>query len=230
MQQILILGGGFAGLWSAAGAARLLDQRGIAPDRIRVTLVNRDDWHSIRVRNYERDLADLRVPLAKVLEPIGVDRVVGNVTAIDVANRQVVCEAADGRQVLAYDRLVLALGSTLLRPPIPGLREHGFDIDTYTAAERLQAHIAALATRPPATGRYTAIVVGGGLTGIECATEIIATLSAASARRAARRRGSSWSTMPSGSAAAWATAPAASSRPPWRRWASRRGAACRWPA
>ena len=182
MQQILILGGGFAGLWSAAGAARLLDQRGIAPDRIRVTLVNRDDWHSIRVRNYEPDLADLRVPLAKVLEPIGVDRVVGNVTAIDVANRQVVCEAAAGRQVLAYDRLVLALGSTLLRPPIPGLLEHGFDIDTYTAAERLQAHIAALATRPPATGRYTAIVVGGGLTGIECATEIIATLSAASAR------------------------------------------------
>ena len=182
MQQILILGGGFAGLWSAAGAARLLDQRGIAPDRIRVTLVNRDDWHSIRVRNYEPDLADLRIPLAKVLEPIGVDRVVGTVTAIDVANRQVVCEAADARQVLAYDRLVLALGSTLLRPPIPGLLEHGFDIDTYSAAERLQAHIATLATRPPATGRYTAIVVGGGLTGIECATEIIATLRAASAK------------------------------------------------
>ena len=66
--------------------------------QVRVTLVNRDDWHSIRVRNYERDLADLRVPLAKVLEPIGVDRVVGDVTAIDVANRQVVCEAADGRR------------------------------------------------------------------------------------------------------------------------------------
>ena len=182
MQQILILGGGFAGLWSAAGAARLLDQRGIAPDRIRVTLVNRDDWHSIRVRNYERDLADVRIPLAKVLEPIGVDRVIGTVTAIDVAARQVVCEAADSRRVLDYDRLVLALGSTLLRPPIPGLLEHGFDIDTYTAAERLQAHIAALATRPPATGRYTAIVVGSGLTGIECATEIIATLRAASAK------------------------------------------------
>jgi NADH:ubiquinone reductase (H+-translocating) len=182
MQQILILGGGFAGLWSAAGAARLLDQRGIAPDRIRVTLVNRDDWHSIRVRNYERDLADVRVPLAKVLEPIGVDRVIGTVTGIDVAARQVVCEAAGVRQVLAYDRLVLALGSTLLRPPIPGLLEHGFDIDTYSAAERLQAHVADLATRPPTTGRYTAIVVGGGLTGIECATEIIATLRAASAK------------------------------------------------
>ena len=85
MQQILILGGGFAGLWSAAGAARLLDQRGIAPDRIRITLVNGDDWHSIRVRNYERDLADVRVPLAQVLEPIGVDRVIGTVAGIDVA-------------------------------------------------------------------------------------------------------------------------------------------------
>jgi NADH dehydrogenase len=182
MQQILILGGGFAGLWSAVGAARLLDQRGIAPDRIRVTLVNRDDWHSIRVRNYERALADVRVPLADVLEPIGVERVIGKIDGIDVAARQVACEVAGVSKTLSYDRLVLAIGSTLLRPSIPGLTEYGFDIDTYGAAERLQAHIAGLATRPTAPGRYTAIVVGGGLTGIECATEIITTLRAASAK------------------------------------------------
>ncbi len=182
MQQILILGGGFAGLWSAVGAARLLDQCGIAPDRIRVTLVNRDDWHSIRVRNYERNLADVRVPLADVLEPIGVDRIVGEIAGIDVSARQVTCEVGGVSKALSYDRLVLAVGSTLLRPAIPGLAEHGFDIDTYAAAERLQAHIAGLATRPPAPGRYTAIVVGGGLTGIECATEIVAVLRAASAK------------------------------------------------
>lgn len=182
MQQILVLGGGFAGLWSAAGAARLLDQRGIAPDRIHVTLVNRDDWHCIRVRNYESDLGDVRVPLADVLEPIGVDRIIGDIAGIDLAARQVACDVAGARKMLTYDRLVLAIGSTLLRPPIPGLGEHGFDIDTYAAAERLQAHIAALAARPPAPGRYTAIVVGGGLTGIECATEIVAALRAASAK------------------------------------------------
>lgn len=182
MQQILILGGGFAGLWSAAGAARLLDQRGIAPDKIRVTLVNRDDWHCIRVRNYEPGLHDVRVPLADVLEPIGVDRIIGDITEIDLAARQVACDMGRERKTLTYDRLVLAIGSTLLRPPIPGLVEHGFDIDTYGAAERLQAHIAALATCPPAPGRYTAIVVGGGLTGIECATEMIAMLRGASAK------------------------------------------------
>ena len=181
MQQILVLGGGFAGLWSAVGAARLLDQRGIAPDKVRVTLVNRDDWHSIRVRNYESALADVRVPLADVLEPIGVDRIIGDIGGIDVAARQVACDVGGVSRTLQYDRLVLAIGSTLLRPPIPGLAEHGFDIDTYAAAERLQAHIAGLAMRPPVPGRYTAIVVGGGLTGIECATEIITALRAASA-------------------------------------------------
>jgi NADH:ubiquinone reductase (H+-translocating) len=184
MQQILILGGGFAGLWSAAGAVRLLDQRGVAPDRIRVTLVNRDDWHGIRVRNYERDLADVRVPLADVLEPIGVDRIIGKITGVDVAARQVTCEVGGASRTLGYDRLVLAVGSTLLCPPIPGLAANGFDIDTYAAAEKLQAHIIGLARRPPAPGRYTAIVVGGGLTGIECATEIITALRAASAEAA----------------------------------------------
>jgi len=38
MQRILVLGAGFAGLWSAIGAARRLDQLGIGPDRIEVTV------------------------------------------------------------------------------------------------------------------------------------------------------------------------------------------------
>ncbi len=62
MQRILILGAGFAGLWAAAGAARALDAFGTGPDRVEVTLVNRDAWHGIRVRNYEADLDAIRVP------------------------------------------------------------------------------------------------------------------------------------------------------------------------
>ena len=55
-KQILVLGGGFAGLWSAVGAARKLDELGHGPEAVEVTLVNRDAFHSIRVRNYEADL------------------------------------------------------------------------------------------------------------------------------------------------------------------------------
>ncbi len=55
-KQIVVLGGGFAGLWSAVGAARKLDELGVGPDEVTVTLVNRDAYHGIRVRNYETDL------------------------------------------------------------------------------------------------------------------------------------------------------------------------------
>lgn len=65
-KQILVLGGGFAGLWSAVGAARQLDQLG-GTEAVRVTLINRDAFYCIRVRCYEADLSSIRVPLDDVL-------------------------------------------------------------------------------------------------------------------------------------------------------------------
>jgi NADH dehydrogenase len=168
MQQIVVLGAGFAGLWAAIGAARALDERGIGPDRVAVTVVNATPFHSIRVRNYEADLAATRVRLADVLEPIGVSCMLGEVTGIDVATRTVTVSG----QSLTYDRLVFALGSRVARPPVPGLADHGFDIDTYDAASKLAAHLAGLPDRPAAPGRDTVLVVGAGLTGIELAAEL----------------------------------------------------------
>jgi NADH dehydrogenase len=172
MKRIVVLGAGFAGLIAAAGAARKLAELKIGKDDIAVTVVNRDAWHSIRVRNYETDLSDVRVPLADVMGPIGVDVTVGEVTGFHSARHEIACRI-DGRvAALPYDRLVVALGSELVRPPIPGLQEHGFDIDTYDAATRLSVHLADLPNRPTSPGRFTALVIGGGLTGIEMATEL----------------------------------------------------------
>ena len=67
---------------------------------------------------------------------------------------------------------MLALGSELVRPDIPGLAANAFDVDTYSAAVRLNAHIAALSTNPMSSGRSTVVVVGAGFTGIEVATEM----------------------------------------------------------
>ncbi len=169
MKQIVVLGGGFAGLIAAVGAARKLAELNIPHSDIAVSLVNRDAYHAIRVRNYETDLSDVRVPLADVLEPIGVELVLGDVAGVDADGRRV--QLADGR-ALSYDRLVLALGSELAPAPIPGLAEHGFDIDTYEAATRLAAHLGSLPSRPATPGRYTALVIGGGLTGVEAAAEL----------------------------------------------------------
>lgn len=177
MQRIVVLGAGFAGLWSAIGAARKLDELGIGPDRVEVTLVDRSAFHSIRVRNYEAELADTRIPLDDILRPIGVARIEAEATDIDLAQRRVILSG--GAESLGYDRLVFALGSRLARPLIPGLAEHAFDVDTYDAGCRLNAHIAALAQRPPSPGQRTAVVIGGGLTGIEVATEMPGKLRAA---------------------------------------------------
>lgn len=178
MKRIIVLGAGFAGLIAAVGAARKLAELNVAKDRVAVAVVNRDRWHSIRVRNYEADLSGVRVPLDDVLGPIGVDIIVGDVTGVDCGRREVACTVAGRPETIGYDRLVFALGSELVRPPIPGLAEHAFDIDTYGAACRLAAHLGALPSRPESPGRFTALVVGGGLTGVEAATELAARLQA----------------------------------------------------
>lgn len=169
MKQIIVLGAGFAGLIAAVGAARKLAELKIDKSDVTVMVVNRDQWHSIRVRNYETDISGIRVPLDDVLGPIGVDLKIGEVTGVDCVRHEIMLA---GQPSLKYDRLVFALGSELVRPPIPGLAEHGFDIDTHDPAARLAAHLAGLPARPASPGRFTVLVVGGGLTGVEMATEL----------------------------------------------------------
>ncbi|MBX9699796.1 MAG: FAD-dependent oxidoreductase, partial [Acetobacteraceae bacterium] len=165
-QRILVIGGGFAGLWAAAGAARVLDAAGVEPGRIEVALLNPDATHAIRVRCYEAVLAPARVPLDAVLGPIGVRRIEGRATAIDTEAGLV----RAGASAIPYDRLILAAGSQIWRPPVPGLAAHGFDVDTLDGAARLAEHMARLGAGPEA-GARTAVVIGAGLVGIEIACE-----------------------------------------------------------
>jgi NADH:ubiquinone reductase (H+-translocating) len=179
VQRIVIAGGGFAGLWSAAGAARRRGELGVSPSDLEITLINRDGFHAIRVRNYEADLSNVRVALDAVLDPIGVRHVAGVVTDIDLAAQEVGITTPQGRTVLPYDRLVMAAGSEVVRPPIPGLADHVFSVDTFDEATRLDRRIAALRAAPVTEGRATVLVVGAGLTGVETACEMPARLRAA---------------------------------------------------
>jgi NADH dehydrogenase len=164
--RVLVLGSGFAGLWAALGAARRLDELGVAPGTVDVTMVSSTPYHDIRVRDYETDLSPSRIPLSDLLDPVGIKHITGEVTAIDAPAR--IVESTAGAH--GYDRLVLALGSQVVKPDIPGLREFSFDIDTHDAATRLQAHLRELAEGPADPAAATVVVVGAGLTGIEEAT------------------------------------------------------------
>ncbi|MGH3243798.1 MAG: NAD(P)/FAD-dependent oxidoreductase [Spirillospora sp.] len=155
MPHIAIVGGGFAGVWSAAAAARV---RG--DDDLRITLITPDTDLVIRPRLYEPDPELAAVALKRLLEPIGVAHVQAAVQDIDVNAHQVI---ADGKPI-TYDRLVLAAGSHLIRPDIPGA-ERLFDVDTLPAAQRLRGHLRD-------RSGYRAVVVGAGFAGLEVATEL----------------------------------------------------------
>lgn len=167
--RVLVVGSGFAGLWAALGAARRINELGV--DAVDVTVVSSQPYHDIRVRNYESDLTPCRIPLSQLFDPVGVEHVTAQVAGIDPAAATVT--TADGA-TLGYDRLVVAAGSRVGKPDIPGLAEFGFDVDTYDAATRLHRHVRGL--RPNDVASATAVVVGAGLTGIETASELPAML------------------------------------------------------
>ncbi len=171
MSRVVVIGGGFAGVWTAAGAFRLAESEGTG-EPVHLTLVAPNDDMVIRPRLYEDDPETMRVALDRVLGPIGVDRIAATVTGIDTDAHTVTALDREGRHIeLPYDRLVMAAGSSLVRPQIPGA-EHLFDVDTMPSAARLHSHINRLDTFQGHPGQFTAVVVGGGFTGLEVATEL----------------------------------------------------------
>jgi NADH dehydrogenase len=169
LTAVVVIGSGFAGLWAALGAARRLDELGVPSDAVDIIVLSAKPFHDIRVRNYEADLSACRIPLADLLDPVGVEHVATEVTAINTDTRT--ATTSDG-VTYSYDRLVLASGSHVVKPAVPGLREFGFDVDTYDGAVRLQHHLRRLADGPLTTAAAGAVVVGAGLTGIEAACEL----------------------------------------------------------
>jgi sulfide:quinone oxidoreductase len=131
--RIVILGAGIGGQVVANELRRSL------PDEHRVTLIERDARHAFapsflwvmtgdrRPEQVTRDVRDLVRP--------GVEVLVGEVRAIDVANHRV---EFDGDAV-AYDYLVVALGAELAPDAIPGLAAGAHTFYTLEGATRLRA-------------------------------------------------------------------------------------------
>ena len=178
-QKIIIAGLGFAGLWASLAAARAVSLAG-KEGEIEVITISPAPNLAIRPRLYEPDLAPMNPDCAAVLDAVGVRHVAGFVETIDSAARTVAVARIDGtRETLAYDRFVLAAGSQSFRPPVPGLADFGFETDQLDSAHALAAHLTALAGGPESTARNTVVVAGGGLTGLETATEMPGRLRAA---------------------------------------------------
>lgn len=170
--NIVIAGSGFAGMWAAASASRAISLAN-AEDRINVTVVSPSASMVIRPRLYEAVLENVAPDLKPLFSALGVRHLVGSITEIDVAEHRLVISGGDGvPSVLNYDKFVLATGSRLFTPPVPGLAEHAFSVDQLADAQALDSHLKSLASQPASPARDTAVIVGGGFTGIETAAEM----------------------------------------------------------
>ncbi len=171
-ERILIIGAGFAGMWSALGAMRLLDRQGKADGSVEVAVIAPEPELHIRPRLYEKHAAKMKAPLSEIFSNAGVRFIKGYATSISTADNAVTYADDDGRETtIGYTKLVLATGSVLFRPDIPGLA-HAFNVDQLADAAELEEHIAQLGRLPETPARNTVIVAGGGFTGIETAAEL----------------------------------------------------------
>ncbi|MFI6150796.1 NAD(P)/FAD-dependent oxidoreductase [Streptomyces sp. NPDC051109] len=161
--RIVVLGAGYAGAVTAGRLARRLHR-----DDVEITLVNGDPDFVERIRLHQlasgQDLP--RRPLRDMYEGTGVQVRPAWVTALDADRKTVDLTGENGADTLAYDTLVYALGSTNADHAVPGVAEYAHNIAGRRDALRLRARLGELERDD------TVLVVGGGLTGIEAATEI----------------------------------------------------------
>ncbi|BBP70379.1 hypothetical protein PHLH6_23830 [Pseudomonas sp. Seg1] len=170
-QQILVIGAGFGGMWSALSATRLVDLHG--RNDVEITVLAPQAELRVRPRFYEPNAHQLAAPLHELFEAVGVHFIKGAAQAIDVAEQTVGYTDQSGqKQTFHYDKLVLASGSGLAQSATPGVAQYAFDVDQIEAAIRLEAHLKALKDLPDSKARNTVVVAGGGFTGIETATEM----------------------------------------------------------
>lgn len=151
--RIVVIGGGYAGTHAAVAARRAGGQ---------VTIVDQDGLHGFLPRLAgvaagRLRAGDARTPLGELL---GVQVRPGSAERLDVDQRQV--ELADGAPV-AYDGLVVTVGSRTARSPVPGADAHAWSLHTPDDA---------LALRVALRETSQLIVVGGGATGVQLAAEV----------------------------------------------------------
>ena len=176
-QRILVVGTGFAGLWSALAAKGLISASSDIPasqaSEIEVVVIAPEPSLVVRPRLYEENPESMTAPLAQLFHSCGIRFIKGIVDTIRTAEHDVTYVDRFGtRSTIDYDRLVLAAGSRLARPSIPGLSEHAFSVDQIDEAAELDVHLKGLSTLPQSPARDTVVICGGGFTGIEIAAEL----------------------------------------------------------
>jgi NADH dehydrogenase len=162
--KIVILGGGFGGLTAARALTKIAD----------VTVVDRHNFQTFLPLLYQVSTAGLAAdhvayPIRGALRKTGAKFRMASPISIDHKNKQV---KLDSSEVLDFDHLIIALGSTTADFGIPGVSEFALGMKTVHEALTIRAEVMRRfedLCRFEDDTRFSISVVGGGPTGVEMA-------------------------------------------------------------
>lgn len=201
MKRIVILGGGFGGVYTARHLERLLKRH----SDIEVVLVSRDNFLLMTPLLFEvfsgtLELRHCSFPVRAFLRTTRF--IEAAVEGLDLERRVVYLGAGGQRGELNYDQLVLALGARTNRAMIPG-SEHAFTFKTLADALLLRNYVierferADVETDPQRKRRLlTFVIIGGGLVGVELFGELTALMDGITPLYKHLSRNADWNTLP----------------------------------
>lgn len=162
--RVVILGAGFGGLTAARAMAKDAD----------VTLVDRHNFQTFLPLLYQVSTAGLAAdhvvhPIRGALRKSGVKFRMGSPLSVDHKNKTV---KLDSSEVLEFDHLIVALGSSTADFGVPGVNEYGMGMKSVNEAITIRAAVMRRfedLCRFEDDTRLSIAVVGGGPTGVEMA-------------------------------------------------------------
>ena len=162
--RVVILGAGFGGLTAARAMA----------DTAHVTVVDRHNFQTFLPLLYQVSTAGLAAdhvahPIRGALRKSGVQFRMGSPISVDHKNKTI---KLDSSEVLAFDQLIVALGSVTADFSIPGVAEHALGMKSVSEALAIRAEVMRRfedLCRFEDDTIFSISVVGGGPTGVEMA-------------------------------------------------------------
>ncbi len=171
--HVVIVGGGFAGLWAA---------RALKSAPVRITLLDRGNHHLFQPLLYQVATAglsapDISAPLRQILRrQRNVEVRMATVSRVDADAREVELEHADGTRRMGYDYLLLASGATHAYFGNEHWSGHAPGLKTLDDALELRRKLLLAFERAEAAGDpderdawLSFAIIGGGPTGVELA-------------------------------------------------------------
>ncbi len=175
-KKVLVVGGGFGGYTAATDLCKLVEDR----DDVGVLVIARDNFFTFwplvpGIVSSDIDARNVAQPLRRALILAGASFRRAQITGVD-SERKVV-KAAGGIE-FPYDQLIISLGGQPNFFGIPGVEEHSLTMRGVEDAERVRNRVierfeeVSLIRDDVPDSKLTFVVIGGGATGVEVASEI----------------------------------------------------------